>query len=151
MFADPKDAMNKNPDNENAKLFSILDKLEMFRDEEGNFHLKLCYPKVKYTAISPCNEWKQSSNPVFEPKVTGYKPMRLAFHKNSAGIFAGLGPSTATTSTLIDEKPHGNGNWFFAVGALKFWHKKDTIPGPVAKTHDLSAVRKVELFVKVSE
>jgi len=151
VFNDLKDAMNKNPNDENTKLFSILDQLERYRDPEGNFHLKICYPEVTYTPIQPCNEWKQTSNPVFESNITGYKALKIAFHKTSTGgIFSGLARSSATTSTLIDETD-SHSNWYFAVGALHFWHKADTIPGPVAETSDLSAVKKVELFVYIFE
>ena len=65
------------------------------------------------------------------------------------GLFGGLGPSKWKTNTLIDTT-HPK-SWGFAIGALNFWHKKDTIPGPWAEIFDLYAVRKVELYVKISE
>eukprot|EP00091_Calanus_sinicus_P000622 TRINITY_DN10538_c0_g1_i1.p1 TRINITY_DN10538_c0_g1~~TRINITY_DN10538_c0_g1_i1.p1 ORF type:complete len:207 (+),score=44.02 TRINITY_DN10538_c0_g1_i1:516-1136(+) len=151
-FINLEDVKSKNPENENADLFSILDQLEMFRDKEGFFRFKVCYPEVQYTAIYPCNEWIQSSNPLHETIITGFKPLRIAFPKTSTGgIFGGLGLSPPSSSdTLIDETP-SHGNWYFAIGALNNWHKKDTIPGPVSSTSDLAAVKKVEMFVRISK
>lgn len=152
LFANLEDAKNKNPQNENSKLFSILDQLEKFRDAEGNFELKVCYPEVTYTPIYPCNEWIQSSNPVHETNITGFRALRIAFPKTSTGgTFSGLGLSPPSFgSTLIDETP-SHGNWYFAIGALQYWHKDDTIPGPRHGDTDLAAVRRVELWVKTSE
>ena len=144
--------MNKNLRNEEAKLYSILDQLERFRDGEGNFHLKVCYPDVKYTPIYPCNEWVQTSNPLHETVITGFKALWIAFPKTSTGeTFKGLGLSPPSFgSTLIDDEP-SHGHWYFAIGALKYWHKNNTIPGPWNMDPNLAAVTKVNLFVKISK
>merc|ERR1711892_1197864 len=151
LYADLEAAMNKNPRNEKAKLYSILDQLERFRDPEGNFHLKVCYPEVKYTPIYPCNEWIQSSNPLHESTITGFKAKWIAFPKTSTGgTFSGLGLSPQSFgSTLIDETP-SHGYWYFAIGALQYWHKNDTIPGPWHGEADLAAVKRVNLFAKIA-
>ena len=45
-FKDQKEALNKNADNEDADMFSILYQLEQYRNCEGDFHFKLCYPEL---------------------------------------------------------------------------------------------------------
>eukprot|EP00092_Neocalanus_flemingeri_P029421 GFUD01031946.1.p1 GENE.GFUD01031946.1~~GFUD01031946.1.p1 ORF type:complete len:379 (-),score=91.19 GFUD01031946.1:217-1326(-) len=149
LFANLEDSKNKNPDNENSTLFSILDQLENFRDFQGNFQFKICYPELTFTPITPCNEWIQSSNPLYESNITGFKALRIAFPKTSAGAsFGGLGLSPSSGLTLIDETPLKS-SWYFAIGATQYWHKKDTIPGPPnSRGSDFAAIRKVELFVK---
>ena len=70
------DAKNKNSDDPNAPLFSILDQLEGMRNRDGKFHLKLCYPEL--TQFSPpCNEWIQTSNPATETAITGYEEVQV--------------------------------------------------------------------------
>ena len=63
LFYSTQDALSKNPDNPDAKLFSVLNKLQDYRNHEGNFHFKLCYPEVAGASGGHCNEWFQSSNP----------------------------------------------------------------------------------------
>ena len=60
LFANLEEGKQKNTDNEDAALFSILYNLESMRNDEGMFHFKLCYPeRTEYQF--PCNEWIQSS------------------------------------------------------------------------------------------
>ena len=149
LFADLEDAKNKNSEQENSTLFSILDQLEKFRDTQGNFQFKICYPELTYTPISPCNEWVQSSNPLYESTITGFKSLRIAFPKTSiGGSFTGLALSSSGF-TLIDKTP-SHSHWFFAIGALQYWGGKDTIPGPHNSNGWADAVRNVELFVKTA-
>ena len=62
-FKDKIEALNKNADNEDADIFSILYQLEQYRNCEGDFHFKLCYPGLAENYSFPCNEWKQFNNP----------------------------------------------------------------------------------------
>ena len=127
MFSNKQDALNKNPNQPNANLYSILDQLENFRNPEGNFHLKLCYPDVTpaLTGLGgkKCNEWVQSSNPVTETNITGYQPISIAYN------FKGLGPCEHALA-VMDSTP-GAGNWFFAIGVSAGHHIYGTsFPGP---------------------
>ena len=80
------DALSKNPDDQNANLFSIFDQLEKYRDENGNFQFKLCYPE-----LDKCNEWIQSSNPATETEIKGFRAVDLTFKTNEiGGQWAGL-------------------------------------------------------------
>ena len=61
----------KNPDNEEAVLFSILGQLEKFRSPGGQFYLKICFPDLTIGVDGgKCNEWSQSSNPFTETTIT---------------------------------------------------------------------------------
>ena len=80
LFLSTTDALSKNTDNPTANLFSILNKLENYRDKDGNFQFKLCYPEV-----GKCNEWIQSSNPAKETTIRGFRAISLDFTKNGAG------------------------------------------------------------------
>ena len=107
LFSSQDDAGNKNPDKPyTAQLFSILDKLENFRDRDGIFHLKLCYPELTLGIDGhTCNEWKQSSNPFTESSITGFEPIFLAFTQDSNfNDWRGLGKSPSQfPQTLIDD------------------------------------------------
>ena len=46
LFTSSQDALSRNQDNPQASLFSTLDQLESYRNAEGNFHFKICYPNV---------------------------------------------------------------------------------------------------------
>ena len=82
LFTDISDAMSKNPDNPEADLFSILDKLEDYRKPVGHFHFKLCYPELQGVNGGHCNEWKQSSNPVSQGTVSQFRPISIEFEKD---------------------------------------------------------------------
>ena len=68
LFENRNEALTKNCHKPGAKLFSHLDKLEEYRGVDGNFQFKLCYPE-----LGQCNEWTQSSNPVTDTTITGFK------------------------------------------------------------------------------
>ena len=132
-----------NPDNVNAKLFSVLNTLETLRLEDGTFHLELCYPELS-EYDRPCNEWSQTSNPVTESTIQNFVPIHLSFAKNSYDEgFVGLGVSPVSSEyTLIDDAP-GRGNWWMAIGARRSHGEEDTIPGPYTIN-----VKRVELYAK---
>ena len=122
----PTDAMSKNPENPNAYLFSKLNDLENYRGKDGNFHFKLCYPKV-----GKCNEWIQSSNPATETTIRGFKAMSLEWSWAGRNAWAGLGKTSSNSygTTLIDDAPK-NKEWFCAIGATAYWPERFKIPGP---------------------
>ena len=145
VFSSQEDAANKNADDPDAYLFSILDQLENFRDRDGNFHLKLCYPEMTWGVNGKtCNEWKQSSNPFTETSITGFQPIFLAFTEDSSfKDWRGLGRSPSQfPQTLIDDAPE-IGHWSSAIGATK--HFSGFIPGP--RNQENIYVTKVELYV----
>ena len=114
-----------------------------------NFQFKLCYPEIKGIAGKSCNEWIQSSNPATDSVITGFKPISLAFVKNSVSQdWKGLGINLAGNqgSTLIDDSP-SHGNWYSAIGAFRNWGGPNTIPGPrIDPSSSKSPITKVELF-----
>merc|ERR1712126_261825 len=64
LWTDHEEVGSKNVDNPDAKLYSILNKLENYRNKEGKFKFKLRYPELTWGINgSNCNEWFQTSNP----------------------------------------------------------------------------------------
>ena len=150
LFSNKDQVLKSNPENSDADLYSKLYRLEEFRNSEGNFHFKLCYPEIKGIGGKSCNEWIQSSNPVTESVITGFKPISLAFVKNSINQdWKGLGINLAGIqgSTLIDDSPT-HGHWFSAIGAFRNWGGQNTIPGPrIEPPNSKSPTTRVQLFV----
>ena len=138
VFADNEEAKNKNSDDENADLYSILYDLESFR-KNGGFHFRLCYPEV-----SKCNEWVQTSNPAEESTITGFSAITLTWTQNSLNQpWQGIGLSPPSTSSLIDDVPT-HSDWWTSIGTLRLF-PGNKIPGPKG---DL--VTKNALFVEDS-
>ena len=143
VFGSVEEALNKNPDNPDAPLFSILDQMETFRTDWGVFHLNLCYG-------AKCNVWKQTSNPVTESNITGFVSDGpgdgLAYEYNGLNeSWAGLGRNLDTSVTLIDDTPLSAETSWFAIGALKN-DSSGKIWGPLG-----NFIRKVTLKVQVQE
>ena len=139
-FTDHEDAMNRNPDNETADLFSILGELEHFRNCDGHFHLKLCYPELAENFSFPCNEWMQSNNPVTDHIVRDFKPLNITFQ--SAGRdFKGLGMTgRGRWDALAEDHPFLATNRGFSVGTMSGKNGKIVGPPP-------HMVERVDLFV----
>lgn len=152
LFPNKEAVLESNPTNADADLFSILYKLDEFKDSNGNFHFKLCYPELKGIGGKSCNEWRQSSNPTGPGSIiTGFSPIHLAFDKNSYNQpWKGLGrnlPQYQSYRSLIDDAPTGS-YWYSAIGAFGYWPAAPTIPGPrLPDPLRASAVTKVELYV----
>ena len=141
------DVGNKNPDNPDAELFSILDQLETYRGNDGNFLFKICYPELTMGGRqSHCNVWLQSSNPYTESIITGFKPVSLSFPFNGDGEdWQGLGLNEDTSKAWIDDAPSSS-QWWMAIGAISDENGK--LPGP--SNQDDLMVTQVELFVSTS-
>ena len=150
LFSNKDDVLKKNSGNSSATLYSKLYQLEDYRDSNANFQFKLCYPEISGINGKSCNEWIQSSNPATNSTITGFKPISLAFVKNSINNdWKGLGINLPQIqgSSLIDDAP-SHGNWFSAIGAFKNWGGQNTIPGPrIEPSNSKSPTTKVELFV----
>ena len=150
-FSNDDQALNSNPGDPSALLFSILGTVENFRDSSGNFRFRLCYPHLKGIGGKSCNEWIQSSNPVTSSTITGFKPVSLAFDQHfTKAKWQGLGLNEEAhrSNTLIDESP-GHGSWFSAIGAKSNWiNIGDKLPGPYINPHKTeSPTTNVELYV----
>ena len=142
LFTSDADALSKNAENPEAKLFSVLNQLNPLRLEDGSFHLKLCYPEFR-----KCNEWTQTSNPATSSTIENFKPIELGFPKNSYGkAFVGIGVSPASAGTFIDDTP-SQSNWWYAIGA-RSWFGSGTIPGPVDQSGHGKKVKRVELYAE---
>ena len=140
-FGDLIEAQNKNADNETADLFSILYQLERFRTCDGVFHFKLCYPDLAGEFLTPCNEWTQSSNPIYESVVQDFKPINITFQSAENKDFNGLSWSTRGVETcLIEDYPYTTVNRSLCIGSLSGTDGRFTGPNKFM-------VEKVELFV----
>ena len=92
-FTDYAEAGNKNAEDENADLFSVLDTLDFFRGLDGKFLFKLCYPEVEGSTGGHCNEWYQTSDPFTDSVITGFDPVKIEF-PGKTNVFAGLGSNS---------------------------------------------------------
>ena len=144
MFSSTEEALSKNPDNPEAPLYSILSKLESYRNADGSFHFKICYPEKMAAKLGHCNEWIQTSNPVTEGTIKGFKKIHLAFPKNGGGRdWVGIGKTGKSGPSLIDDTGSA-ASWWMAIGATgNNPAGSKNIPGPW-----LNNVKKVELYVK---
>ena len=146
-FSSPEDALRKNSNNSAALLFSVLDEIDQYKNEDGNYHLKLCYPELTGVGGGHCNEWTQSSNPVTDTTITGFQPITIAFTQNGyREDWRGLGRSPDKyPATLMDDAP-SRPFWWTAIGATKeYAAAKLGLPGPFEQK---KYVNKIELYIK---
>ena len=109
-FVQPTDDWESyNPTETDAPNFSALDTLESCRDSQSKLHLKIVWPNREAPNY---NEWKQTSNPIDNPTVTGYEPVDIHFTSQSWG---GLERQSGG-SALLDGSV-GVGSWYYAIGA----------------------------------
>ena len=119
LFANEAEALSTN----SRYKFSVLNKLENYRNSSGTFEFMLQYPND----TTQYNRWIQKDNPA---KVTvangtgnetasGYKAVHVDWTGNYWG---GLTRSTATSACLINGSV-GHGNWFYAIGAYSRYDK----------------------------
>jgi len=137
LFKSDAEALNKNPDDPDALLFSRLDQLENFKTEDG-FHLKIVYPE-----LDGSNEWIQTSNPATDSEIEGFQPIKLDFQNDGLNNpWGGLGNYKFLSSgiALISDTPLNA--HFMCIGCQVWWPSTGTIPGPRDKT-----VTRVELYV----
>ena len=119
LFANEAEALSTN----SRYKFSVLNKLENYRNSSGTFEFMLQYPND----TTQYNRWIQKDNPA---KVTvangtgnetasGYKAVHVDWTGNYWG---GLTRSTAISACLINGSV-GHGNWFYAIGAYSRYDK----------------------------
>jgi flagellin-like protein len=115
-FSSSVDAKNKNQDNPSANLYSILDKLELFR-RGGKFVLKINWP----SSGTGKNIWSQTINPVTNAgmsatrPVEGYEGIDIDYTTNYWGGLEQYG-----SSSLLDGSVN-HGNWFYAIGSYNIY------------------------------
>ena len=133
LFTSYADVGSKNPQEPDNKLFSILNQLENYRNSEGKFQYKLCYPDLTTGRDGKtCNEWIQSSNLYTDSTITDFEAISLAFDKDSYNEdWIGLGKNSDGNdgSAIISDTPF-KGNWFSAIGAKSYHGGIGKIPGP---------------------
>lgn len=111
-FINADDAANKNDNNPNADLYSILYKLEKFRNN-GKFILKINWPSLGLGR----NIWSQTINPVTNPGISstnpveGYVPIDIQYTSNSWGGLEQYGSNTFLDGTVM------HSNWYYAIGS----------------------------------
>ena len=99
--------------------------MENYRDAEGKFRLKICYPEFTGVGGGRCNEWKQSTNFATESFSGNFAPgfeaiPPLPWNLNGNGqTWGGLGKNvgTAQTRNLIDDTPTSS-NYWMSIGAF---------------------------------
>ena len=140
-FTDRADAMNKNANDEDADMFSILNQLEEYRTCNGSFHFRLCYPELAEQNFSfPCNEWTQFNNPALDSLSKDFEPINITF-QSSTKNFTGLSCSDRGKEvSLMEDFPYIYNSRSFHIGSFKGVEGK--IVGPPSYL-----VEKVELFI----
>ena len=137
LFSSQEEALNKNPDNPDAELFSILDQLEDYRDHEGILHFKLCYPELTGVGGCHCNEWTQTSNPVISQNIEGFNAISIAFPQDGKrNSWAGLGRSPVGHRSFLDDTP-SDYTWWTSIGATEYLYEKDVIAYIYLEERDL--------------
>ena len=124
------DWVSYNPTQIDAPNFSALDTLEGCRGLDGKLLLKIVWPN---RASPNYNEWKQSSNPLTEPRA-GYEAVDVHF---TAQSWAGLG--SESSSALLDGSP-GDHYWYYAVGATEEFAGGFPGPGTAESVVELHAL-----------
>jgi hypothetical protein len=111
------DTSSYNRDEPNSDLYSILDQLENFREEDGKFTMKINWPDLGLGS----NVWRQSSNPVPASArgVTGYEAVDIDYTSNSWG---GLEKDGALdgTNTFLDGSVDTT-TWYYSIGSKAIW------------------------------
>ena len=88
-----------NPRNPNYSILSTLD--NKYRGADGTFTFKINWPRKG--GATHYNIWKQTSNPMLDKKVHGYKPVEIHYKQNHWG-----GLEHSGTSLLDGSVNHGN-------------------------------------------
>ena len=150
VFTGLGDAGLSNPYDETAHLFSILDKLEQFRESGSDkWEFKLCYPELAVDFPFPCNVWKQKRSPLATSGALDYEDVNLAFTE----VFAGLKRKNTPETELVGNRP-GDCITYYVLGVLALVDGKMRGPECSSTTSNCNQnkgcpwVTKVELYVK---
>lgn len=131
---------SKNPTNPYAGLFSILNRLEEFR-EGGTFTMKINWP-----GKTGRNIWSQTTNPTVDQPVAGYSAISVDATSN---FWGGLERNSAYgfTTWYIDGSVN-HSNWFYAIGTYAPWGTPTGMPAAADISPADSAADHVQLWVK---
>lgn len=130
-----------NEDNPNARHFSVMRWVELFRDEKtGSFTFELRWPRSRYRN----QRWSQTSNPALCRVVSGYKAIGTCYVDYGWGGLRRASGTQASAYTFMCGTQIPLKHWFYAVGSYAPW--KEGIPGPGARS-----TRRVELWVLVPQ
>ena len=149
MFASQEDVASSSPYEEEALLYSALDKLEQYQiSKDDKFEFKLCYPDLSNTFPFPCNVWKQLTNPLKSNKrdaAAGYEGVNVTF----TTYFGGLSKrNTAYSGTSFISNRPNHVDWYHPVGAMVLLDD-GKINGPECNAKpDCPSVTKIELYIK---
>jgi len=145
---------NRNSHDPAAANYAIMDQLENFRNQHGNFLFKLIYPRAEYQYTRDDNQddftpvemiWSQTSNPVTSEVgslATNY--VSYAVHNdNSACGWTGLSLSSDNLNVVDGSLLTGSiGESYFAIGATGA--RRSGFGGPCKSGY---LVSQVELYV----
>ena len=148
-FANNAEALWKNHDDETRPLFSRLRDIEQFKDANGKFRFKLVYPEVPGFI-----EWTQTSNPIAEKTIAGFKligELEDSILKNRESIWKWKGLGLGEEGKSLMEESTKNGMWQTAIGAQKSWPQNSPkFPGTeiveVEGMYKVVSVHAVELY-----
>ncbi|MDD0853718.1 fibrinogen-like YCDxxxxGGGW domain-containing protein [Halobacteriovorax sp. GB3] len=132
------DAYYKNVSSPTSSDYSILNKLELFRDQ-GHFTFSLVLDGISGNQI-----WAQSSNPTLDQAVSGYFPIDITY---SGQYWGGLERNCAIncTSSFMDGSVN-HSNWFYAIASFVDY-SSGVIPGVHDGTTDTNTT-KSELWIR---
>lgn len=128
LFSSKNDAKEKNTGDINADLYSQLTHLSDFK-RDGKFDFWLHY--FQLDGNDGGNRWTQTSNPLIE-NIAGYTAISA---DHTSKYWGGLEPDKGNNTLLDGSVNHGN--WYYAVGSIRYWPSTGTIPGPSAGINEV--------------
>jgi len=131
------EVLNCNSDNPISRKYSILEHLELFRDN-NKFIFRINWP-----GYNKRNIWSQTTNPTASVNVSGYYPIRV---QSTSNYWKGLERNNMkgdTGPTYIDGSIN-HSNWFYSIGSHIVWQGGIPASSQVAS----GGVAHVQLWVK---
>jgi hypothetical protein len=133
LFSSKEDAKQKNAGDINADLYSQLTHISDFQ-RDGKFEFWLNHYELD--GADAGNRWTQTSNPLTQ-NITGYTAIN---EDQTYNFWGGLEPDRGNNTLLDGSVNHGN--WYYAIGSIRYWPGSGTIPGP------RSAVTEAVLYIR---
>lgn len=140
-FADAAAALSANPGKPLASNYSILNNLESFRSQKGNFTFR-----NKWPGYAQRNIWQQQTNPAVDQAIKGYVPISINASTDSWG---GLERNCAVNclNSFMDGAV-GVTTWYYAIGAYVTWGAPGGIPTSSSVAGAGVSVNEAELWVR---
>jgi len=131
------EVLNCNSDNPTSRKYSILEHLELFRDDD-----KFVF-RINWPGYNKRNIWSQTTNPATSVNLSGYIPISI---QSTSNYWKGLERNNMvsdTGPTFIDGSIN-HSNWYYSIGSHVVWNG-----GIPASTQVASGgVAHVQLWVK---